>query len=106
MVTKILRQRKRSAVTGSGGVTVFVKDWVIQTFGVQRISRNFNECVIFLFKADIFQRSEDLILNFTYITPENLPIYTDEDTGENTGLVVLNENILEIISHYPTAELF
>ena len=96
-----MRKKKRSAVRGAGGVAVFVKDWVIQS-GVERIFQNFNECVVLLFKATSFNRSEDLIMMFTYIAPENSPIYTDEDNG----LILLNEKISEILVNFPNAELF
>ena len=39
---------------------------------------------------------------FSYVAPENSPIYTDE----NNGLTLLNEKNTEILSQYPTAELF
>ena len=70
-----MRKKKRSALRGSGGVSVFVKDWVVQTKGIVRIFQDFKECVVLLFKADIFHRSNDLIMIFTYIAPEISPIY-------------------------------
>ena len=39
---------------------------------------------------------------FTYVAPEHSPIYTEE----NNELALLNEKITEILSQYPTAELF
>ena len=57
---------------------MFVKDWVLQTGGVVRIFPDFKETVVLLFKANIFNRTSDLIMIFTYIAPENSPIYTDE----------------------------
>lgn len=96
-----MRSKKRTAVRGSGGVTVFVKDWLMQTSGVMRIFETFRECVVFIFKADIFCRKSDLIMIFTYIPPENSPVYTNE----SNGIVLLRENIDEILLHYPNAEL-
>lgn len=66
-----MRRKKRTAARGSGGVTMFVKDWLMQTKRVQRIFANFRECVVLLFKADIFFRQSDLIMIYTYIPPEN-----------------------------------
>ena len=43
-----------------------------------------------------------MITIFTYIAPENSPIYTDEDNG----IALSNERISEICVQYPTAELF
>ena len=87
---------------GSGGVSVFIKDWVLQTNGVVHIFQDFKESVVLSFKANIFHRTNDLIMIFTYIAPENSPIYTDEDNG----IKFLNERISEICVQYPTAELF
>ena len=52
--------------------------------------------------AAVFDRKDDLILIFTYIAPENSPIYTDDDNG----VILLNEKILEIVSEHPRAKLF
>ena len=98
-----MREKGRRAVRGSGGVTVFVKYWIIQSgSGVQRIFNHFSECVVLLFKAGSFNRNQDLIMLFTYVAPENSSIYTEEDDG----LILLHEKLSEILIHYPTAELF
>ena len=97
-----MRKKKRNAVRGSGGVSVFIKDWLIQTSGIQRIFEHFRECVVLLFKANIFNRQNDLIMIFTYIPPENSPVYTEEDNG----IVLLNENINTITMRYPNADFF
>ena len=91
-----MREKRRRAVRGSGGVTVFVKDWIIQS-GVQRIFNHFSECVVLLFQAGSFNRNQDLIMLFTYVAPENSPIYTEEDDG----LILLNEKLSELLIHYP-----
>ena len=97
-----MRKKKRTAPRGSGGISVFVKDWVMQSKGIKRIFAKFNECVVLMLDAAVFDRKDDLILIFTYIAPENSPIYTDEDNG----VILLNEKILEIVSEHPRAELF
>ena len=38
---------------------------LIQAKGVQRIFENFRECVVLIFKADVFYRQRDLIMIFT-----------------------------------------
>lgn len=45
---------------------------------------------------------KDLILFFTYVAPENSPIYADEATG----IVLLNTKKSEVVSVYPNAEIF
>ena len=97
-----MRRKKRNAVRGSDGVSVFIKDWLVQTNGIQRIFENFRVCIVLLFKADTFHRQNDLIMLFTYMPPEYFPVYTQEDNG----IVLLNENINEILLRYPNAELF
>ena len=97
-----MRKKKRTAPRGSGGISVFVKDWVMQTKGIKRIFAKFNGCVVLMLDAAVFDRKDDLILIFTYIAPETSPIYTDEDNG----VILLNEKILEIVSEHQRAELF
>ncbi|MCG8044707.1 MAG: endonuclease/exonuclease/phosphatase family protein [Candidatus Thiodiazotropha taylori] len=97
-----MRKKKRSVSRGSGGVSVFVRDWILLKPGVKRIFQKFSECVVLLLKADTFNRNEDLIMFFTYVAPENSPIYTDEDNG----IFLLKEKISEIVAEYPTAEIF
>ena len=97
-----IRKKKPTALRGSGGVSLFVKDWVLQTNGVTRFFQEFKECVVLLLKADIFHRKKDLVMYFTYIAPENSPIYTEEDNG----ITILNERISEVSLQYPDAELF
>lgn len=97
-----LRPKKRTAFRGSGGVAVFVKDWLMKTSGISRIFNTFRECIVLHFNADIFRRTSDLIMVFTYVPPENSPVYTNEDNG----IILLNEQISEISVQYPYAELF
>ena len=66
----------------------------MQTKGIKRIFLNFQECVVLILDAVVFDRKEDLILIFTYIAPEKSPIYTEEDNG----IVLLNEKFLVIVT--------
>ena len=45
----------------------------------------------------------DLILYFTYIAPENSPIYTNSQLN---GIEVLHDNVNSIIADFPNIELF
>ena len=74
----------------------------MQTKGIKGIFAKFNECVVLMLDAAVFDRKDDLILIFTYTAPENSPIYTDEDNG----VILLNEKILKIVSEHQRAELF
>lgn len=64
-----MRKQTRAAHRGSAGVSVFVNDSMMQTSGVTRIFHNFEECVVFLFNANMFFRKEHLIMIFTFVAP-------------------------------------
>ena len=67
---------------------------MLQTGGVKRIYDHFTECVVLRFSAEVFQRENDLIMLFTYVAPENSPIYSDEENG----IVLLSSKIFEVVS--------
>ena len=97
-----MRKKKRTANRGSGGIAVFIRDGLLKSGGIKRIFEYFTECVVLWFSADVFHRENDLILFFTYVAPENSPIYADE----GNGIVLLNNKISEVVSEYPNAEIF
>ena len=61
-----------------------------------------NECVVLRFGAEMFRRQNDLVMFFTYVAPENSPIYTTEDNG----IIILSEKISDIVLDYPQADIF
>ena len=97
-----LRPLKRSANRGSGGVSVFVKDWLVNNNIVKRIFHEMSECVVLLLKGQYFENINDIVLVFTYIAPERSPIYSPEN---DNGIMILNEKIFDIKSNYPNADI-
>lgn len=97
-----IRKKKRTAARGSGGVALFIKDKLLQYGGVTRIYEHFTECVVLRFSAETFQRQNDLVMFFTYVAPENSPVYTTEDNG----IVLLGDKLSEIVLDNPNAEIF
>ena len=70
---------------------------------VKRIFDNFIECVVLLFNGSLFQHVNDVVFIFSYVSPENSPIY---DENDNNGIDILNININNIIAEYPNTDLF
>ena len=85
--------RKKSTSTGrnSGGVCVFVKEWLTQQNVVKRIFPNFKDCVVLLFKGSIFQSIKDIILYFAYVSPQGSRIY--DNLPENNGILLIENNL-------------
>ena len=97
-----LRPSKRTAQRRSGGVTVFVKDLLVNKNIIKRICDEMTECIVLLLNGDFFDVINVIILIFTYVAPERSPIYSPEN---NDGIVILNEKLTNIKSTYPNAEI-
>ncbi|MCG7879459.1 MAG: hypothetical protein N0C90_24475, partial [Candidatus Thiodiazotropha endolucinida] len=87
-----IRPSKKSAYRGSGGVSVFVKDWFVNNNIVKRIFKEMSECVVLLLNGQYFENINDIVLIFTYIAPERSPIYTPES---DNGIILLSEKIFD-----------
>ena len=97
-----MRQLKGSSPRGSGGVTVFVKDYLEDGSIIKRVFDNLTECVVLFLSSEFYESINDIVLIFTYIAPERSPIYTPEN---DDGIILLNEKLLEIRSVYPKADI-
>ena len=97
-----MRQLKGSSPRGSGGVTVFVKDYLVDGSIIKRVFDNLTECVVLFLSSEFYESINDIVLIFTYIAPERSPIYTPEN---DDGIILLNEKLLEIRSVYPKADI-
>ena len=97
-----MRQLKGSSPRGSGGVTVFVKDFLVDGSIIKRVFDNLTECVVLFLSSELYESINDIVLIFTYIAPERSPIYTPEN---DDGIILLNEKLLEIRSVYPKADI-
>ena len=56
-----------------------------------------------MFNGSLFQNVNDIVFIFSYVSPENSPIYDDND---NNSMDILNMNINNIIAKYPNTDLF
>lgn len=97
------RDKKRKAPRGSGGVSVFVKQDLIRDGIVKRIFEHLSECVVMILDGHFFSSLNDIILVFTYISPENSPIY---EYDNDNGIEILSMKLEQIITQYPEAHLF
>ena len=60
-----IRPSNRAARRGSGGVTVFVKDEIVNKNIVKRIYDDMSECVVLLLCGNLFEGINDII--FFYV---------------------------------------
>ena len=99
-----IRPRRKGAKRASGGVCVFVKDELFSSGRFIRIFDHFNDCVVLYFSCkSTCHISHDLILFFTYVSPEYSPIYSHND---GNGIELLSEKMQVVVSTYPDAYLF
>ena len=89
-----MRQPKGSAPRGSGGVTVFVKDYIVDGNIIRRVFDNLTECVVLFLNSEFYESVNDILLILTYIAPERSPIYTPEN---DDGIFVILHVILRIM---------
>ena len=77
-----MRQLKGSSPRCSGGVTVFVKDYLVDGNIIKHVFDNLTECVVLFLNSEFYESINDIVLIFTCIAPERSPIYTpDNDDG-------------------------
>lgn len=83
------------SVRGSGGVSVFIKSWMIEHKLITRIYHEYNDCVVLFISKASCLFSSDVVLLFTYIAPENSPVY---DLQNSNGVDILKEKMSAIQS--------
>ena len=99
-----VRQRTNRAGRNSGGVGVFVNDDLMNVFSVHRLYENYKNCVILHFSMSRFEGLKDIILYFTYISPEGSSIYVNQ--ADSNGIVLLQKHLDQITADYPLCSLF
>lgn len=77
---------------GSGSVSVFVKNTIVESEYIKRVLEEFEECVV-LWISNAIGLMNDVILVFPYVAPENSPIYNDENSN---GIDILSHNLSQI----------
>lgn len=80
---------------GAGGVTVFVKNELIETGLLSRIYETYQENVFFLMEKDKSMLHTNVVFCFAYIAPENSPIYKE---NMSKGIEILGEKLTSIES--------
>ena len=56
-----VRKRSRFVRRNSGGVTVLVKNFFVESGLIKRIYRHFEECVVLQFKGSLFDIGKDIL---------------------------------------------
>ena len=88
----------------SGGVNVFVRNSIMRKFEVKRIFSDFKNCVLLFFKTSTFHNMQNLIICFTYISPEGSMIYNGSD--EKDGVKILENYLISVKAEFPNCQLF
>ena len=73
-----VREKPRTARRNSGGVSVFVKQSLVENGYIKQVFDNMNDCVVLLFDGICLNVKKNIIMIFTYVSPENSNIYTDQ----------------------------
>lgn len=66
-----------TAIRNSGGVSVFVKEDLLQLYSITRICHDFSNSVVLYLKCSMFKSMKDIILYVAYVSPEGSPIYIE-----------------------------
>lgn len=94
-----VRQCDLNNIRNSGGVNVYIKDSICNLKIVQRLYEHLNDSVVILLNLSGVYDMPDVIMYFTYISPEGSSIYKKRD--ETNGISVMQENYNQIMNDYP-----
>lgn len=90
-------------IRNSGGICVFVKDTLLKALSVRQIFNDFKNCVL-LYLHTSHIHATDIIMCFTYISPEGSTIYNDSD--EKNGVKLLENCLVTVRDQYPHCSLY
>ena len=96
-----VRKLNISSLRNSGGVSVFIRNCLVKDKLISRIFTNFNDSIVLLFKLSTISNENDLIMYFTYVSPEGSSIY--HSSNEKNGINIMRSNLEQIIMDYPNA---
>lgn len=85
-----VRKLSLSSLRNSGGVSVFIRNHLFKEKLFTRIYSNFNDAVVLLYKLSNISDMKDLIMYFTYVSPENSNIYNS--FNEKNGINIIQAN--------------
>ena len=99
-----VRKMKSNSIRNSGGVSVFIKSTLYKHNIVRHLYHAYDNCVILYFELSSLFNCEDMIMYFTYISPEGSCYYDDKD--EKNGIFVMQSHLESIKLDYPDISLF
>ena len=74
-----VRIRKPGSGRNSGGVCVFVKDWILKANLIERIFPELGGCVVLHFKSSLFLDMQDTVMYIAYVSPQEMTIYNNSN---------------------------
>lgn len=90
----------------AGGITVFVHSKLVEDGIIKGIFSEFEDCICLLLNGICLGFTNDIVLCFTYFSPEGTPIYELPSSHIN-GVELFEDKILSnIVTSYPHASLF
>ena len=98
-----VRQMNQNNIRNSGGVSVFVNRKLFDLKIIHRIYYHFKDCVVLLCNFSHIGHCNDVVMYFTYVSPEHSPIY--KHVLEQNGIITMQSNIDEILSVYPQCSI-
>ena len=98
-----VRNENKNPIRNSGGVGVFISDILLKQIKITQIFLNFENCIVLHLNCSCFKNLKDIIMYFAYVSPESSSIY---DNGEQNGILILENNIIEIRSEYQDCLFF
>lgn len=91
-------------IRNSGGISVFIKSNLQKLNIISRIKSCYNDCVVLYCKFSILFKSKDIIMYYTYVSPEGSHIYNCRE--EKNGILYMFSNLEELKFEYPNALIF
>jgi len=93
-----IRSQRKSSIRNSGGVLVLIRESFCRHGMITRIYNQFTDCIVLYVKKEMLSLPKDLIMYFTYVSPEGSVIYDAEETD---GISLLNDKLTIIKSDFP-----
>lgn len=96
-----VRKLNLSSLRNDGGVSVFVRTDLFKENLISRIYNEFNDAIVLLFKLSTSSDISDVVMYFTYISPEGSYVYNG--LNDRNGINILQNNFDQIMTTYPNA---
>lgn len=99
-----VRTKKPYSIRNSGGVSVYIRNDLIEAGSITRICSDLNDSVVLYWKSSIFENVNDIILYVTYVSPEGSSLYNN--LLNINGISILEENLSVIKMQYPDCYIY